>query len=231
MTVIDIREEPSLHGLIQDMPQQLDKRLLDVFICLLLLPVGLMLMALISVAIVLDSPGSPIFMQERIGKGGKRFRLLKFRSMRIDHDTTSDQAFMQAYIEGNIHYTQDERDPDRAFFKPPNQDKITRVGRVLRKTSLDELPQIFNILRGEMSLVGPRPNVPWEVEKYCDWHLERLKVLPGITGLAQVRGRSNILFDEIVLYDIEYVRNLSLSLDLWILWQTFWIVLTGHGAD
>jgi lipopolysaccharide/colanic/teichoic acid biosynthesis glycosyltransferase len=151
--------------------------------------------------------------------------------MRSDHDTTADQAFMQSYIAGDLQYTEDEMDTDRAFFKPPNQDKITRVGRILRKTSLDELPQVFNILRGEMSLVGPRPNVPWEVEKYRDWHLERLMVLPGITGLAQVRGRSNIMFDEIARYDIEYVKNLSLALDLWILWQTFWIVLTGHGAD
>jgi lipopolysaccharide/colanic/teichoic acid biosynthesis glycosyltransferase len=229
MTMTDIPGETQFQVLVKDNPQQLAKRALDVAICLLILPVILILMAFICLAIILDSPGSPFFIQDRIGKGGARFRIYKFRSMRSDHDSGADQAFMQAYVEGNVN--PDEAKPERAFFKPPNQDKITRVGKILRKTSLDELPQIINILRGEMSLVGPRPNVPWEVDKYRDWHLERLKVLPGITGLAQVKGRSNILFDEIVQYDLEYVRKLSLGLDLWILWQTFRIVLTGRGAD
>lgn len=230
MTVVEIHEETQIQGMVQAIPPNLGKRLLDVIICLLILPFVLILMALISIAIVLDTPGPALFVQERVGKGGARFRMYKFRSMRNDHDSAIDYAFMQAYIEGKVVYAEHD-DDDRAFFKPPNQDKITRVGKFLRKTSLDELPQIINILRGEMSLVGPRPNVPWEVEKYRDWHYERLKVLPGITGLAQVKGRSNILFDEIAHYDIEYVRNVSLALDIRILWQTVWAVLTGHGAD
>jgi len=202
---------------------------LDLVVCLILLPILILPIIVISILIVLDSPGSPFFIQERIGKGGVRFRMFKFRTMRSDHDSASDIAFMQAYIAGDIPYS-DER-PERAFFKPPNQAKITSIGRILRKTSLDELPQIINILYGEMSLVGPRPNVPWEVEKYQEWHYERLKVLPGITGLAQVNGRSNIVFDEIANYDIQYVRSQSLSLDLWIIWQTLRSVVVGSGAN
>jgi lipopolysaccharide/colanic/teichoic acid biosynthesis glycosyltransferase len=105
------------------------------------------------------------------------------------------------------------------------------VGRILRKTSLDELPQLINILKGDMSIVGPRPNVPWEVEEYRAWHYERLEVLPGLTGLAQVRGRSSISFDRIVQYDIEYVRNQSPLMDLKILWWTFLAACTGAGAQ
>jgi lipopolysaccharide/colanic/teichoic acid biosynthesis glycosyltransferase len=229
MTIVELQEEKQLNILVQAIPQQYDKRLLDLVICLLLLPILVLPMVFIAVLIVLDSPGSPLFIQERVGKGGERFRMFKFRTMRSNHDSATDVTFMQAYIAGKISYS--EENPERAFFKPPNQDKITRVGKILRKTSLDELPQIINIIRGEMSLVGPRPNVPWEVEKYQEWHYERLKVLPGITGLAQVNGRSNIVFDEIANYDIQYVRNQSLSYDLWIIWQTVRSVVARNGAD
>ena len=116
------------------------------------------------------------------------------------------------------------------MFKPFDKNHVTPIGRILRKTSLDELPQLINVLKGQMSLVGPRPNVVWEVEEYKGWHKERLEVLPGITGLAQVKGRSGILFDEIVEYDIEYIENQSLMLDLKILWWTFAAVLVGKGA-
>lgn len=193
---------------------------------LLLLP-ALGIMAIIALIIVLDSPGSPIFIQERVGKDRRRFRLYKFRTMRSDYDPTADCQFMQAYVAGQLDDSNDELD---AHFKPIKKRDITRVGRVLRKSSLDELPQLFNILKGEMSLVGPRPNVPWEVDAYRDWHNERLAVLPGITGLAQVHGRSNIPFDEIAQYDIDYVHNCCLGMDLRIIWQTFWTVLTSKGA-
>jgi len=113
-------------------------------------------------------------------------------------------------------------------YKPIQESQVTPVGRILRKTSLDELPQIFNVLKGEMSLVGPRPNVPWEVEEYKQWHYKRLKVLPGVTGLAQVYGRSSISFDHIVQYDIEYVEKQSLLMDLEIMWRTVWVTSKGN---
>ena len=115
-------------------------------------------------------------------------------------------------------------------YKPFTESQVTRVGRILRKTSLDELPQLWNILKGDMSLVGPRPNVPWEVEAYKNWHRDRLNVLPGITGLAQVRGRSAIDFDTIARHDIEYVRRISLGLDLHIAIKTISSVISGNGA-
>jgi lipopolysaccharide/colanic/teichoic acid biosynthesis glycosyltransferase len=134
---------------------------------------------------------------------------------------------MKDYISGKVSTS----DPTtRPLFKPNNQTQITRMGNLLRKTSLDETPQIINILRGEMSLIGPRPNIPWEVETYDLWHTERLDVLPGITGLAQVKGRSNLCFDDLVRYDIHYVRNQSLVMDFKILWWTILTVLTGQGA-
>jgi lipopolysaccharide/colanic/teichoic acid biosynthesis glycosyltransferase len=113
---------------------------------------------------------------------------------------------------------------------PFQERQLTRVGRILRKTSLDELPQLFNVIKGDMSLVGPRPNVPWEVEEYRDWHRERLGVLPGITGLAQISGRSGITFDDIVRYDIDYIENQNFVMDLRILWLTVTSVMTGNGA-
>ncbi|MEM2125328.1 MAG: sugar transferase [Candidatus Methanosuratincola sp.] len=208
---------------------ELAKRVFDLVICLSGLIIVLPLILLIAIAIRLDSPGSPIFVQERVGKGCRRFRMYKFRTMQSDED--DDQlvrAFMQDYVAGK--YQEATHDPEKKLFKPPNRKRITRMGKFLRKTSLDELPQIFNVLRGEMSLIGPRPNVPWEVEEYQAWHYERLNVLPGITGLAQVRGRSSLTFDLIVKYDVEYVRKRSMKLDLQILWMTFASVLSGNGA-
>jgi lipopolysaccharide/colanic/teichoic acid biosynthesis glycosyltransferase len=196
-----------------------------------------MLMILIALAIVFDSPGSPFFVQERVGKGGRRFRMVKFRTMRCDHNDQRDRAFMQAYVNGELAADMDSRDMDSrdmdsrdALNKPIKKGDITRAGRFLRKASLDELPQVINVLRGEMSLIGPRPNVPWEVECYRDWHYERLELLPGITGLAQVHGRSTISFDEIVTYDIAYIRNLSFRMDLQIMVQTVVSVFSGNGA-
>jgi len=207
---------------------RLVKRALDVTICLISLPLAIVVMAIISTMIALDSPGPIFFVQERIGRGERRFSLYKFRTMKRDYDDRSSREFMQAFVTGQIN--QDDGDDGQATYKPKHKDQITRVGRILRKTSLDELPQIFNVLRGEMSLVGPRPNVPWEVEVYCGWHNERLEVLPGITGLAQVRGRSDIPFDSIVNYDIEYIKNRGLKLDMQILWWTLLLVIQGRGA-
>lgn len=206
---------------------QTAKRVMDVALCLLAMPLVLPLLALCALAIRLDSPGPALFVQERIGKGGRRFRMYKFRTMQHNLDDSYHRAFMKAFINGRIG--DDEKGV--AIYKPVQASQVTRVGRILRKTSLDELTQLINVLKGEMSLVGPRPNVPWEVEEYRGWHNERLEVLPGITGLAQVRGRSGIVFDSIVKYDIEYIEKQSLAMDLKILWWTVVSVLLGRGAS
>jgi lipopolysaccharide/colanic/teichoic acid biosynthesis glycosyltransferase len=200
---------------------------MDIAICLFTLPLLLALMGLIALLIVLDTPGFPIFVQERVGKDGQRFRLFKFRTMPVNYDNRRDRAYMQSFVAGDPSGHDTGQD---AINKPIRTQDITRVGRTLRRMSLDELPQLFNVLKGDMSLIGPRPNVPWEVDCYKDWHFERLAVRPGITGLAQVHGRSTLSFDEIATYDVEYVRSLSLKVDLTIIVATFRIVLTGKGA-
>ena len=203
------------------------KRAIDLGLCLLALPLLLVLMGAIALLIVLDTPGSPLFVQERVGKGGRRFRMYKFRTMRADYSDESDREYMRAFVAGRPA----ERSADQdAIHKPIRSGDITRVGRFLRKASLDELPQVFNVLTGEMSLVGPRPNVPWEVESYKEWHHERLDVLPGISGLAQVQGRSTLSFDEIAAYDVEYARTMSFSLDMEIMFATMSSVFSGKGA-
>jgi lipopolysaccharide/colanic/teichoic acid biosynthesis glycosyltransferase len=183
-------------------------------------------MALCALAIRLDTPGPIFFIQDRIGKGGRLFRMIKFRTMKAGYDDPQSRAYMKAYVRGSLETCEDSRET----FKPANGNSVTRVGRILRKTSLDELPQLINVLRGEMSIVGPRPNVVWEVEEYRPWHHERFEVLPGITGLAQVRGRSCIDFISLVRFDIEYVEKQSLALDIQILWWTFTSLLGGKGA-
>jgi len=202
------------------------KRIVDISFCLLVIPVAFPLIALISLLIRLDSSGPPIFVQERVGKGGRLFRMYKFRTMRHRLDDSAHRVYMRAFVAGDIG----KNGSSQVAYKPFEEGQVTRVGRFLRKTSLDEILQIFNVLNGEMSLVGPRPNVPWEVEEYRGWHNERLEVLPGITGLAQVRGRSGISFDNIVDYDIEYIEKQCLALDLRVLWWTILSVLARKGA-
>ncbi len=202
------------------------KRVMDLIIILLALPAVLPLMILCALAIRLDSSGPVFFVQERVGKGGRRFHIYKFRTMHHNLDNSAHKVFMRAFVSGEIG----KNGTGKAIYKPFQKSQITRVGHILRKTSLDELPQLINVLKGEMSLIGPRPNVPWEVEEYRGWHKERLEVLPGITGLAQVRGRSGINFDTIVEYDIEYVGKQCLKLDIQILWWTMLSVLYGRGA-
>jgi len=208
---------------------RLIKRMFDLTVCIFLLPIILIPMAIISILIVLDSSGSPIFVQERVGYGGRRFRMYKFRTMRNNINVAKHRAFMQLYVAGQVAV---ETDPDHrvAKFKPIHQNDLTKLGRLLRKTSLDELPQIFNVINGDMSLIGPRPNVPWEVEAYKPWHYDRLDAVPGITGLAQVMGRSDISFDNIARYDIQYVKNQAIHFDFWIMWRTVSAILKGAGA-
>ncbi len=193
------------------------KRALDILLAALALTLGLPILALIALAIRLDSPGPIIFRQTRVGQDGRPFEMYKFRSMR-----QGSEAELADLLDLN--------EAEGPWFKMRRDPRLTRVGQFLRRTSLDEVPQLWNVLRGEMSIVGPRPPLPNEVEQYQEWHRKRLQVLPGITGLWQVSGRSLLSFDEMVLLDIHYIENWSLWLDLKILLLTIPQVLLGRGA-
>ena len=202
------------------------KRIMDVALTLAVLPLALPLGLLCALAILIESGRPVFFVQERVGRGGRIFKILKFRTMWPNLDTSAHQAFMSAFVKGRVA----ERKDDGEVYKPFQAGQVTPIGRILRKTSLDELPQLINVLEGEMSLIGPRPNVPWEVAEYRPWHHERLEVLPGITGLAQVRGRSGLTFETIVKHDVEYVMNASIGLDIKILYWTARSIFLGVGA-
>jgi len=193
------------------------KRATDVMVCLMALPVILPVLALCCIAIKLDSPGPAFFFQRRTGQGGRRFKMFKLRTMVRNADELKEK-----YLHLNLLTYPD--------FKIVNDPRITRVGRFLRKTSLDELPQIWNVLRGNMSLVGPRPT-SFNASTYSLWHTARLELKPGLTGLWQVCGRNDLDFDERVRLDITYRRNQSLWLDLQILFRTVGAVFTGRGAN
>jgi lipopolysaccharide/colanic/teichoic acid biosynthesis glycosyltransferase len=195
---------------------QIAKRMMDVGLCLLAIPFILPLMAMISILIYLDSPGPVMFVQWRTGKGGKRFRMYKFRTM-----VSNAEELKAKYAHLNELTLPD--------FKITNDPRITPVGRFLRKTSLDELPQILNILKGEMSWVGPRPT-SFSADTYRLWHTERLEVVPGLTGLWQVSGRSDLDFDDRLRLDIAYIERQSLWLDFQILARTAGAVLLQRGA-
>jgi lipopolysaccharide/colanic/teichoic acid biosynthesis glycosyltransferase len=214
------------------------KRVLDLTIATLALVILSPVMAVIAVSIVLDSGWPIIFAQERVGARRwtrdryaywrqTTFTFYKFRSMVQDADPSMHQAFIKAFVEGGV----EPSDAGGPKFKLTNDPRVTGVGRILRKTSLDEVPQLVNVLKGEMSLVGPRPLPLYEVAGYRDWHRERLAALPGITGLWQVRGRCQVTFEEQIRMDIEYVRSQSLWLDLKILLLTIPAVLSGRGAE
>jgi lipopolysaccharide/colanic/teichoic acid biosynthesis glycosyltransferase len=213
------------------------KRMFDIVLSVTLLVVLSPLMALIALAVVLDSPGPAIFRQKRVLGGQKLdghdpakhvFSFYKFRSMA----DKADESVHQRYIENLINGTAGpSSDSGKKLYKLGGDRRITRVGCILRKTSLDELPQLVNILRGEMSFVGPRPGLPYEVHQYRPWHAQRLTVAQGLTGLWQVRGRNELSFDEMVQLDIEYVQGRSLLLDLEILLATFAAVLSCRGVN
>lgn len=193
------------------------KRVVDVFVTAALLVPFLLMLAIIGLLIKLDSPGPIFFKHRRVGKDGREFYTYKFRTM-VDG---ADQ--MQAKLAKM-------NEADGPLFKIKEDPRTTRVGRFLRRTSLDELPQIINVMRGEMSWVGPRPGTPDEVAQYEPWQRKRLTVLPGVTGLWQVSGRSNIPFAEMCLLDIFYIENWSLDLELRIILRTIPSVLLGRGA-
>ena len=182
----------------------------------------------IAAIIKWTSPGPVFFTQERLGKDGRPFRFYKFRTMRHRSDDAIHRQFAAMFINGDARGC--SVDKSGKVYKLTDDPRITRIGSLLRKTSLDELPQLFNIARGEMSFVGPRPPIGYEIEHYQPWHKERLKVIPGLTGLWQVSGRSNVPFDEMVRLDVHYINNWSLLLDVRILLKTLPVMIQGTGG-
>ena len=204
----------------------LAKRVFDIVSSTLLLVLLSPLSLAIGILIKATSPGPAILVQERVGQGGRVFLFFKFRSMYNNSDRSADVRFAREYINGNHPVIT----AHGGVFKPANDKRITPVGRFLRKASLDELPQLFNVLKGDMSLVGPRPYMPYEVDVYKPLHFRRLEVLPGMTGLGQVSGRSRLTFQQVVDFDLEYIERRSLLLDLQILLKTLPVVFSGRGA-
>ena len=209
--LINVRE-PTL-GIVDSVVKRAMDIILGLFFLMLSAPIAITLIILIR----LDSPGPIIFAQKRVGRNGRPFTTYKFRSMRVN-------------AEAELAQLNKLNEADGPLFKIKNDPRRTRVGTWIRRMSLDELPQLWNVLRGDMSLVGPRPPLLTEVAQYEDWHKRRLEVAPGLTGLSQVSGRSELTFDESVMLDIYYIENWSPWLDLWILFKTVPTVLSARGA-
>lgn len=193
------------------------KRALDIIVCAGTLIVLAPLWILLALAIKLDSRGPILFKQLRVGKDRRPFYCLKFRSMSADAEKRKTEIAHLNEVDGPV-------------FKIRNDPRVTRVGRFIRKTSLDEFPQLINVLRGEMTLVGPRPPIPREVEQYEDWMLRRLDVTPGLTCIWQISGRSNVSFEQWMRMDLQYIDTCSLRQDISILLRTIPAVLFGKGA-
>jgi lipopolysaccharide/colanic/teichoic acid biosynthesis glycosyltransferase len=205
------------------------KRVMDIIGSVAALVLFSPLLAVIALMVKLTSKGPVLFKQERLGQFGKTFTCLKFRSMYANNDLKIHQVFMQRLISGK--YEGNAEDGSKPVYKMKDDPRITRVGRFLRRTSLDELPQFINVLRSDMSLVGPRPPLAYEYEEYDIWHRRRvLEIKPGITGLWQVKGRSRVRFDDMVRLDLQYARGWSLWLDVQILLKTPGAVVLGDGA-
>ena len=203
------------HNVVLNVYAKTAKRLCDVVFSIVGIVLAAIPMLAVAIAIKLDSKGPVIFKQERVGLNGRRFKMYKFRSMVIDAEAMKKELEEQNMVSGGF------------MFKVEDDPRITRVGEFIRKTSLDELPQFFNVLFGSMSLVGTRPPTVDEVEKYDTKHWRRLSIKPGITGMWQTRGRSEITdFDEVVALDTEYIDNWSLWLDIKILFKTVFQVLS-----
>ena len=185
------------------------KPFLDLMIAITLLVITSPILILIALGIKLHSPGPVFYRQQRVGKDGKPFEMLKFRSMRVNADQQLHQQYVKSLIQNNTHPEALGKETLKITFDP----RITGLGKVLRGFGLDELPQLINVIRGEMSIVGPRPSLLYEYEEYQPWHKQRLAVLPGITGLWQVTAHNKVPFDEMVQIDLDYIRNLNFFLD------------------
>jgi lipopolysaccharide/colanic/teichoic acid biosynthesis glycosyltransferase len=204
---------------------------MDILISVIALIVLSPLFIFISLAVKLTSKGSVLFKQQRVGQFGVVFTCIKFRSMEVVNDPGIHREYMERFISGDVH-TGESRNIEKPFYKIRRDQRVTRVGAILRKSSLDELPQFLNVLKGEMSVVGPRPPIPYEVERYDIWHRRRVSVTkPGITGLWQVKGRSRVTFDDSVRLDLKYIDTRSMWLDIKIIFKTPWAILAGGGAS
>lgn len=233
-------ERPSNSTLYPDLLRRKDatrllsvtKRVMDIIGSALLLVICSPALLMIALAIKASSKGPVLFRQPRVGQYGKPFTFLKFRSMPVDSDCSIHRKYVTQLIAGQAERNPSNGNGDGAgVYKLTNDDRITRVGNFLRRTSLDELPQLLNVLRGDMSLVGPRPAIPYELAAYQTWHRRRvLEVKPGITGLWQVNGRSRVTFDEMVRLDLRYAKTWSPWLDIKILLRTPRAVFEGEGA-
>jgi lipopolysaccharide/colanic/teichoic acid biosynthesis glycosyltransferase len=205
------------------------KRILDVVGAATLLALLAPALATLACAIKLSSRGPIIYKQARLGRHGRPFVFYKFRSMRADNDDRIHREYVASLIAGK-HAEVNQGDAAKPQYKLKRDPRVTPIGRLIRKTSLDELPQLYNVLKGDMSLVGPRPPIPYEVERYQAWHLRRiLEIQPGITGLWQVEGRNRVAFDDMVRLDMRYAREWSLALDLKLLVRTVGAVLRFDG--
>jgi lipopolysaccharide/colanic/teichoic acid biosynthesis glycosyltransferase len=205
------------------------KRIIDLTLAIVGLIIAGPAMALIALFIKLDSRGPVLFKQVRIGQGSQPFICYKFRTMYLNADSEVHRRYVHSLIQNQS--LESASTASSGAYKLVHDPRITRVGRILRQTSLDELPQLINVIKGEMSMVGPRPPIPYEMQVYQEWHKQRLAVRPGLSGLWQVQGRSRVPFDEMVRMDLEYIARQSLWLDLKILLLTIPAVLSGKGAE
>ena len=200
------------------------KRVLDITIATLVLLVTAPFLGLIALAVKLDSPGPVLFIQERVGKEGRRFRIFKFRTMQVNNNSAIHEQHIAQLIAENA-----EPKPGESL-KLQDDPRITPLGRFLRRTSLDELPQFVNVLRGDMSVVGPRPDVPYAVAAYPPWYHDRFRAMPGITGYWQVEARNRVSYEQMIRMDIEYYYRQSLWMDLLLILKTPFSMLSGAGA-
>jgi lipopolysaccharide/colanic/teichoic acid biosynthesis glycosyltransferase len=207
---------------------QVWKRIIDHVLAAVLLVVLSPLLAIITLIITFDSSGSVIFRREQVGENGKKFMMYKFRTMQSNNNDYKYKAYLIRYILEDAPYAIDQNGQE--VYKVIDDSRVTRFGVILRKTNLDELPQIFNILKGEMSFIGPRPDIPFAVNMYNDWHLQRLEVKPGITGLWQVAQRKGLSFEDMVRLDIDYINKQSLLLDIKISLLTISVILKMDGS-
>jgi lipopolysaccharide/colanic/teichoic acid biosynthesis glycosyltransferase len=186
------------------------------------------ILGLIALAIKLDSRGSVLYHRAQVGEKGKTFTALKFRTMQMDNDESEYKEYVARYITENAPYKFDAY--GQPIYKVVNDPRVTRFGAMLRRTNLDELPQLINIIRGEMSWIGPRPDVPFAVSMYQPWHLKRLDCKPGLTGLWQVCGRKSLSFKSMVRLDISYIKRQGMWLDLKIFFLTIYTILKRDGS-
>lgn len=205
------------------------KEILDRLMALIIIVVLCPLMAVIAIVIRLDSPGNPIYRRQQIGEKGRTFKMYKFRTMYINNDDSEYKSFIVKYTRENAPYMVGQ--DGKAVYKFVNDPRVTRFGAWLRKTNLDELPQLLNVLKGEMSIVGPRPDIPFAVSMYKDWHRKRLGVKPGITGLWQVCRRKSLPFEGMVRLDINYIKRQSFFLDVKVLFLTVVTILRRDGSS